>query len=149
MPPAFPRVQAAAIDGRLDNIYHRQVELERLCKALIENVNEIKQAIAEDSGHSPAEVAVEYHEALSAVKRDYATLLPKQAHDEEYLVAHGKDAANRRVAAGIVYIEPTAHTLFYSVIVPLSTALAAGNAVIVLVSTASLSKLRNANFSTA
>lgn len=137
MAPAFPRVQAAAIDGRFDTIYHRQVELESLCKALIDNVNEIKQAIAADSGHTPAEVAVEYHRALSAVKRDYATLEPVKAHEQEYLIANGKDASHRRTPAGVVYIEPTTHTLFYSTIAPLSAALAAGNTVIVLVSTSS------------
>ena len=134
MAPAFPRIQAAAIDGRFDNIYHRQVQLEKLCKALIDNVNEIKQAIAADSGHTSAEIATEYHGALSAIKRDYATLRPGEAHEQEYLVANGKDACNRRTAAGVVYIEPTTHTLFYSTIAPLSAALAAGNAVIVLVS---------------
>lgn len=132
MAPAFPRVQAAAIDGRFDTIYHRQVELESLCKALIDNVNEIKQAIAADSGHTPAEVAVEYHRALLAVKRDYATLEPVKAHEQEYLIANGKDASDRRTPAGVVYIEPTTHTLFYSTIAPLSAALAAGNTVIVL-----------------
>ncbi|KAF2214210.1 hypothetical protein CERZMDRAFT_22385, partial [Cercospora zeae-maydis SCOH1-5] len=134
MAPAFPRVEAAAIDGRYENVFHRQVQLEKLCKALTDNVHEIKTAIATDSGHSLAEVAVEYHETLSAVKRDYATLNPTAAHEQEYLIANGRDAPQRRVPAAIVYIEPISHTLFYSTIVPLSAALAAGNVVIVLVS---------------
>ncbi|KAF7193252.1 Aldehyde dehydrogenase, dimeric NADP-preferring [Pseudocercospora fuligena] len=132
MAPIFPRIQAATIDGRYHNIYHRQVELERLCKALTDNVNEIKQAISADYQYSESEIAVEYHLTLSAVKQYYASLSPKKAHDEEYLVASGKDAANHRCPAGIVYIEPIQHTLFYSTIVPLSAALAAGNCVIVL-----------------
>ncbi|CAK1359540.1 unnamed protein product [Cercospora beticola] len=132
MAPAFPRVQAAAIDGRYENVFHRQVQLERLCKALTDNVDEIKKAIASDSGNSPAEVAVEYHETLSAVKHDYATLDHKTALEQEYLIANGQDAPHRRVPAGVVYIEPISHTLFYSTIVPLSAALAAGNVVILL-----------------
>ncbi|KAM3422129.1 hypothetical protein BST61_g2500 [Cercospora zeina] len=132
MAPAFPRIQAAAIDGRYENVFHRQVQLEKLCKALTDNVNEIKNAIAADSGHSLAEVAVEYHETLAAVKRDYATLNPAAAHEQEYSIANGRDAPQRRVPVGVVYIEPISHTLFYSTIVPLSAALAAGNAVIVL-----------------
>lgn len=42
------------------------------------------------------------------------------------------------VPAGIVYIEPTSHTMFYSVVVPVASALAAGNCVILLVSTVSI-----------
>lgn len=134
MSPLFPRLEAAAIDGRYHNIYHRQVELERLCKALTDNANEIKQAIATDYAHSQSEIAVEYHLTLSAVKRYYASLDPKKAHEEEYLVATGKDARENRVPAGIVYIDPSAYTLFYSTIVPLSAAIAAGNCVVLLVS---------------
>ncbi|PPJ57777.1 hypothetical protein CBER1_00250 [Cercospora berteroae] len=117
MAPAFPRVQAAAIDGRYENVFHRQVQLERLCKAVSDNVEEIKKAIASDSGSSPAEVAVEYHETLSAVKRDYATLDHKAALEQEYLIANGQ---MRRIGGSQLEL------------LPLSAALAAGNVVILL-----------------
>ncbi|KAK4612274.1 4,4'-diaponeurosporen-aldehyde dehydrogenase [Fulvia fulva] len=128
----FDRVRAAAIDGRLHNIYHRQVQLERLCAALISNISNIQEAIATDYGHTPAEIAVEYHLAISAVKKCYAELKPKEAHQQEYLIANGTDAPENRVPAGIVYIEPTSHAMLYSVVVPLASALAAGNCVILL-----------------
>lgn len=131
----FPRIEAAAIDGRLHTLYHRQVQLERLCKALIANVNEIKQAIEQDYTHTFEEIATEYHTTLTTVKQHYSLLNPKEAHEEEYLVANGRDAPHTRAPAGIVYIEPTAHTFFYSSIVPLAAALAAGNCVVLLVST--------------
>lgn len=133
MAPSFPRIQAAAIDGRFHNIYHRQVQLERLCKALIDNVQEIKASIATDYSYSSTEIAVEYHLALSEVRRGYATLQPEKAHNDEYLISNGEDAPKGRKPAGIVYIEPTQHNLFYSTIVPLSASLIAGNCVIVLV----------------
>lgn len=131
----FPRIEAAAIDGRLQTVYHRQVQLERLCKALITNVNEIKQAIEQDYTNTFEEIATEYHQTLTAVKQYYALLNPKEAHEEEYLVANGKDSPQARAPAGIVYIEPTTHTCFFSSIVPLAAALAAGNCVVLLVST--------------
>lgn len=129
----FPRIEAAAIDGRLHTVYHRQVQLERLCKALVDNVNEIKQTIEQDYDYSPQEIATEYHQTLTAAKQYYALLDPKEAHEEEYLVANRKDASQTRAPAGIVYIEPTTHTFFYSSIVPLVAALAAGNCVVLLV----------------
>lgn len=130
----FPRIEAAAIDGRLHTVYHRQVQLERLCKALVDNVNEVKRAIEQDYDYSPQEIATEYHQTLTTVKQYYALLDPKEAHEEEYLVANGKDAPQNRMPAGIVYIEPTMHTFFYSSIAPLAAALAAGNCVVLLVS---------------
>jgi len=129
----FPQIRAAAIDGRAHNIFYRQVQLERLCEALTSNATKIRDAIATDCGHSPAEIAVELKLALGAIRRDYASLNPKQAHTEEYLIAAGQDAPSSTQPAGIVYIEPCTHTLLYSVIVPLSAAIAAGNCVIVLV----------------
>jgi acyl-CoA reductase-like NAD-dependent aldehyde dehydrogenase len=65
------------------------------------------------------------------VKDQYASINFDQMLEEEYLIANGKDAANRRAAAGIVYIVPSTHTLFYSVIAPLSVAVAAGNCVVI------------------
>ncbi|KAK4542362.1 hypothetical protein LTR36_006818 [Oleoguttula mirabilis] len=128
----FPQILAAAVDERAHNIFYRQTQLERLCSSLITRIPDIREAIAEDYGHSPAEVALEIHLVLEAVKREYASLQPSKAHEEEYLIAAGKDAPSRTRPAGIVYIEPCTHSLFYSVVVPLAAATAAGNCVIVL-----------------
>jgi acyl-CoA reductase-like NAD-dependent aldehyde dehydrogenase len=114
---------------------HAQHQLEALHTGLINHASEIKDAIAADYGHSPAEVAIEIHFALSALKQSYETLQPTKAHAEEYLLASGSDAPTARVPAGIAYIEPCTHTLFFSVIAPLSAAIAAGSCAIVLVST--------------
>jgi acyl-CoA reductase-like NAD-dependent aldehyde dehydrogenase len=134
MTDSFAELRAAAIDGRTHNIYYRQHQLEALHKALLDHATEIKEAIAADYDHSPAEVAVEIHLALSALKQSYETLQPTKAHAEEYLLASGRDAPASRIPAGIAYIEPCTHTLFFSVIAPLGTAIAAGNCAIVLVS---------------
>ncbi|TKA69893.1 hypothetical protein B0A55_07522 [Friedmanniomyces simplex] len=132
MAEIFPRIRAAAIDGRAHNVFYRQAQLEQLCQALISNASKLRDAIATDYRHSPAETAVELNLAISAIRRDYATLDPKQAHAEEYLIASGEDAPGSTRPVGVVYIEPCTHTLLYSVVVPLSAAIAAGNCVIVL-----------------
>lgn len=130
---AFDRIEAAAVDGRAHNVFYRQQQIESLCRTLLENAEKIRQAIISDSSSSLSEVTVEFNLALTAIQANYASLQPKKAHEEEYAVANGKDAPESRAPVGIVYIEPATHTVFYSTVVPLSAALAAGNCVIVVV----------------
>ncbi|OCL07458.1 ALDH-like protein [Glonium stellatum] len=127
----FPRIRAAAIDGRLSNIYYRRTQLEQLHDSLTQNAQAIRNAIVHDSRNTQAEAAIEYHLALSSLKEQYSSLDPTSALEYEYRVEHGVDAPDRRERAGLVYIVPTVHTLFFSVISPLSAAIAAGNCVIV------------------
>ncbi|KAI7278408.1 ALDH-like protein [Hortaea werneckii] len=133
MANSFPQIRAAAIDGRAVNVYYRQRQIERLHDAITKASTEILKAIETDYGHTPAEAAIEMHLAMQALKSDYASLQSRQAHHDEYLIASGKNAGSNRRPIGVVYIEPCSrHTLFYSVIVPLSSAMATGNCVIVL-----------------
>lgn len=134
MPDNFDRIRAAAVDGRAHNVFYRQTQLERLCRTLIDSGDEIREAIATDYDHTPSEITVELNLTLESVKRDYALLHPKRALEEEFLIAANKDAPNNRIPVGMVYIEPTTHTLFHSTVVPLSAAIAAGNCIILLVS---------------
>lgn len=127
------RLQAAVVDGRAHNVFYRQTQLERLCKSLLARDTALRNAMIKDSGYSPAEAIAVFHAAVQAVKDSYATLQLKEALDDEYRVAHGKDAPDARIPLGLVYIEPTAHTLLCSVCGPLSSAIAAGNCVVLLV----------------
>ena len=130
---SFDRLQAAAIDGRAHNVFYRQQQIESLCGTLLENTDKIHEAITSDTGNTFSEVTVEFNLALAAVRADYASLQPTKAREEEYAIANGKNAAQAKVPVGVVYIEPATHTLFYSTIVPLSAAIAAGNCVILQV----------------
>ena len=87
-----------------------------------------------DSNYSPAEAIAVLHASVQAVKDAYTKLQPSQALEKEYRIAHGHDAPDAGTPFGLVYIEPEAHTLLYSVCSPLSSAIVAGNCVIVLVS---------------
>ena len=130
----FPRLRAAAVDGRLSNVFVRQVQLKQLHSGLIKHAESIQEAIVKDSGNTRAEAAVEYSLTLASLKKQITSLDPVKELEDEYRIANGEDAADRREAIGIAYIEPINHTFFYSVVVPLSVAIAAGNCVVVQVS---------------
>lgn len=128
------RLRAAAIDGRSQNVYFRQEQLERLCKGLLDEESALRQAMIEDCYYSASEAITVLHASVQAIKIVYAGLHPDQSLKQEYRTAHGKDVADGKVPFGMVYIEPEAHTLLYSICAPLSAALAAGNCVAVVVS---------------
>lgn len=129
----FPRLQAAAIDGRTRNILYRQEQLFKLHKALVQESEAIVNAIASDLTRGEAQV--EYALALKELRERYAELDAEKGLEEEYAITNGKDAAGLRTGAGIVLIKAhTDHTLFFSVVAPLSAAIAAGNCVVVQVS---------------
>ena len=130
MSSSISRLVASNIDGRARTPRYIQNQFQALHSSLLKNGSEIRQAIASSSNYTPAEVSIEYYLTLSVVKDQYASIDFDQMMEEEYRIANGKDAADRRVAAGIVYIVPSSHTLFYSVIAPLSVAIAAGNCVV-------------------
>ncbi|KAM5347517.1 hypothetical protein ACJ41O_010522 [Fusarium nematophilum] len=133
MAKEFARLRAAAVDGRAHNVYFRQTQLERLCRAAVTNAREVSEALQQDYEYTRADAAIEIYATVSAMKESYTALEPKQVLDEEYLVAHGKDMPSFRKPVGIVYIEPCAgHSVFNSALVPLASAIAAGNCVILL-----------------
>lgn len=126
----FPRLQAAVIDGRTRNILYRQEQLFRLHKALVQEAEAIINDIASDLTRGEAQV--EYALALKELRERYAELDAEKGLEEEYAIANGKDAAGLRIGAGIVLIKAHSdHTLFFSVVAPLSAAIAGGNCVVV------------------
>ena len=131
----FSPLRAAAIDGRTHNVFYRQTQLQKLHKALITNAEAFVSAIVSDSGNTRGEAQIEYSLALTELRERYVELKPKEELELEYAIAKGSDATERRVGFGFVIIKATAdHTLFFSVVAPLSAAIAAGNCVIVQVS---------------
>ncbi|KAJ5912896.1 aldehyde dehydrogenase PutA [Penicillium tannophilum] len=130
IPELFPRILAAEIDGRMHSIRYRQTQFHRLQSALVQHIEEIKDAILEESGHFLEEVSAEICLALDEIRTHYTSLDLDKDLQEEYSIAHGKDRRGGRRGAGIVYIIPIDHTLFYSVISVLAAALAAGNCII-------------------
>jgi acyl-CoA reductase-like NAD-dependent aldehyde dehydrogenase len=131
LPRHLIRIVAGNIDGRAANIRYRQEEFHRLQSSILENLNEIKQAISDDTGHTQEELQTEVALALKEIHTHYASLDVAQSLEVEYRIINGKDNRDQKRSVGIVYIIPSQHTLFYSVIAALSAALAAGNSIIV------------------
>lgn len=127
------RLRAAAVDGRAHNVYFRQTQLEQLCHGLLAEEAALRQAMIADCGYTASEAIAVLHASVRVLKELYATLQPTQALEQEYRVAHGKDAADGEVPFGLVYIEPEAHGLLFSICAPLTAAIVAGNCVAVLV----------------
>lgn len=129
------RIASADIDGRARSPRYIQRQLSRLHEALTSQISALHAAIVTDSGVDPAEAEVELFLAVQAVKSQYANIgVPKMLADE-YSVARREDWSSRKAPAGIVCIRPQSHTLLFSVISPLSSAIAAGNCAFVEVST--------------
>ncbi|KAJ5662866.1 hypothetical protein N7507_003597 [Penicillium longicatenatum] len=124
------RILTANIDGRTQNTRYRQSQFQRLQSTLVEHVAEIQDAIRADSGHTEQEIRAEVVLALQELRTHYTSLSLAKDLDVEYRIAQGKDNVDGWRGAGIVYIVPCVHTLFFSVISALTAALAAGNCIV-------------------
>lgn len=131
---AIERLQTSVVDGRTENGRYRQYQLHALHKILREEAGQICAAIQTDSKAPASEVETEYYLAMETVRHFYSTLDFEKDLEEEYRVVHGKDNPDRRLGVGLVVLRPTSHTRFYSVVTPLAAAVAAGNCVVLEVS---------------
>ena len=130
MAEAFAQLRAAKIDGRTESIRYRQNELQGLHKALRESADTLCEAIQKDAQGPRVEADSEYYMGMLAVRDAYKSLDFGKELKEEYLIASNKDNENRRVGYGIVFLRPTTHSRFFSIVAPLALAIAAGNCVL-------------------
>lgn len=130
----FSKVRAAAIDGRAKNPFFKKTQLRKLHEELVASASDIQRAIRNDTGHTAAEIKVEYWLALRCLAQVYDSIDTDTELKREYRIANTKDAPDAREAVGIVVIEPTAHTFLYSLVAALAPAIGAGNCIVVQVS---------------
>ncbi|KAH7078762.1 Aldehyde/histidinol dehydrogenase [Paraphoma chrysanthemicola] len=127
---ALANLQATALTARCHNAFFKQKQLKALHDVLRKNTSAIRDALKQDTSASDAEATTEVALSLGNVKEHYSAIDVKKELDAEYRITNGKDASDRREPWGVVYIDPQrSHTPFYSVIVTLSAAVAAGNCV--------------------
>lgn len=131
MSQTLQSIREAAIDGRAKNIIWRQIQLENLQRTLIDNADTIQAAIQQDSAYTSTEAAIEYCLALKCLNENYESLDVEQALKDEYAIARGQDAEDFRDPVGIVYIVPTTHNFFYSIVSAVGAAITAGNCVVI------------------
>ena len=93
-----------------------------------------KEANSHNTHRTTHEAEIEYLLALSCAKRHYPNLNFESALAEEDAMAHGKDNLHSRVPAGLMRIRPGSHNAFYSILAPVSAAIAARNCVAVHIS---------------
>jgi acyl-CoA reductase-like NAD-dependent aldehyde dehydrogenase len=127
------KIRAAVIDGRAQSPRHIQKQLAKLYATLQRARPDIHDAICQDFAYSSTEADAEIFLALKAVKKQYEAFNLGGFIDQEYSLAHGKDNSCRRIPIGCVYIIPSHHSQFYSIIQPACVSIAAGNCVIVQV----------------
>jgi acyl-CoA reductase-like NAD-dependent aldehyde dehydrogenase len=139
------RVQAAVLDGRAQTPRFRQQQLLKLQEALVSARTSLVNAICADTGYKVAEAEAQCYITLSALKDLYCSLDVKKMLEDEFLIANSKDNTTRRTAFGCAYIIPTQYSLLYSVIVPVSAAIAAGNCVLLEVCPTQSSTLQITN----
>lgn len=125
------QLRAAAIDCRTENVRYRQNEIQKLHSCLRENATAILSSISKDSDGSSSAISLEseaeYWMTMNAVEEQHDGLDFEASIKQEYLIVTGANNQSRRIGKGVVVIRPTTHTRFYSIIVPLVTAMAAGN----------------------
>ncbi|KAK3904165.1 hypothetical protein C8A05DRAFT_13923 [Staphylotrichum tortipilum] len=131
MTKPFGNLRSAAVDGRLLNPITRKVQLKQLHDALSDKAADIQDAITKDTGHSAAEVLIEYSLAMKQLAQAYTALNTTQALEAEYAVSRNQNAPQARQAVGIVLIDPSKHAFFSSLMSALVPALASGNCIIV------------------
>lgn len=127
---SLQNVREASVDRRMQNVLYRQVQLERLQSVLVSNAKSIQTGMMKDGGYTAVEAQIEYVLSLHSLKEYYQALDPIESLKDEYAIARGKDAQNLE-GVGIIYIVPATYSMFYSVVVAVSAALAAGNCVVV------------------
>lgn len=124
-------ITSASLDGRAQSPRYIQKQLQRLHGALLQNAQILQAAACHDGLVTKQEAALEHALALDTVSRRYLEIDMKSALRDEYRTANGVDWAERAVPKGIVHIQPQRHTMLYSVVAPLSSAIAAGNCVVI------------------
>jgi len=126
-------LRAASLDGRCQNVFYKQTQLQRLHDRLLAHASELHEAIVRDTGFSATEAKVEVGLAINTVKERYQELDPKEEFKREYAVTNKENASELRIGVGIVLIKPASFCQLYSVVAPLSAAVAAGNCVLLQV----------------
>lgn len=134
MSQTLQSIREAAIDGRAKNIIWRQIQLENLQRTLIDNADTIQAAIQQDSAYTSTETAIEYCLTLKCLNENYKSLDIERALKDEYAIARGHDSEAFRDPVGVVYIVPTTHNFFYSIVSAVGAAITAGNCVVIEVS---------------
>ena len=111
----------------MTDLRYRQKQLRSLQAWLTSHVDEWIAAERQDGHVSEREAKIVVAAILNEVRKHYDSLNLERELADEYSIKHGRDCADARVAAGIVYIVPEQTMPMFGALNALSAAIAAGN----------------------
>lgn len=123
----FRCIEISQLEGRARSTRLRQHQFHDLWTALRRSEKAIKNAIVADDGSDAWEATLEYGLTLAEVKAHYDSFSLASDLKSAYAVEN----LDATTTTSVTYIIPAHRNLFYSVLSPLSAALAAGTCVIV------------------
>lgn len=123
-------IRSSVTDGTAITPRFREKQLASLHKTLLSARNEIVQAIVDELSCHVNEATAQFLLVMQAVKTFHNAVNPTTLIEEEYQIAKGKNHLSKRTPYGCAYITPSTNDVFYSVVVPVSAAIAAGNCVV-------------------
>ena len=128
--PQIAALQATANTRRCHNSFFRKEQLKALHDVLRTRSSDIVTAIRKDTDVTRVEAITQCALALSILKEHYDTIIPEKELKDQTRITEGKNARDRQEPCGVAYIEPDLkHTPFFSIVVVLAAAVAAGNCV--------------------
>ena len=129
------RLHDTILDGRTRNPRYRQHQLQSLHSFLQQNRDELCRAMVEDTNSLTEEIYAEFHFAIETVRLIHESIDFDKCLKQEYSIAKGHNDSQRRVPIGVVLVRPTTHTRLFSIVSVIAAAFAAGNAILLEVST--------------
>lgn len=134
MTDSLDRVLAAAVEGQAQSQRFIQRQLSRLHEHFVKDGPAIRAAMKNDGSQTKSEIEIQYTLALESITATFSESDFEKALATEYKIAHSENTPDHRCAYGAAYIAPATYNLVYSTIAAVSTAIAAGNCVILEVS---------------
>ncbi|KEF55912.1 uncharacterized protein A1O9_07492 [Exophiala aquamarina CBS 119918] len=130
MAGSLDRVLAAAVEGQARSQRFIQRQLNTLHEIFVKDGPDIRTAMKTDSSQTNSEIEIQYTLALESIVNSFSESDFDQALAAEYRLAKSENTPDNRCAYGIVYIEPASYNLVYSCVTAVTTAIAAGNCVV-------------------
>ncbi|KAK5053857.1 hypothetical protein LTR84_001819 [Exophiala bonariae] len=130
MSDSLDRILAAAVDGQAQSQRFIQRQLSRLHEHFVRDGPEIRAAMKNDGSQTTSEIEIQYTLALETITKSFSESDFQKLLATEYKIAYSENTPDHRCAYGAAYIAPATYNLVYSTVAAVSTAIAAGNCVI-------------------
>ena len=121
-------------NGKVQSVSYRRCHIAKLYRALREMPEVFCDTIAAESRCSVATAKAGYHLTMDGVWKHHEALKIPSSSKAERRTSHARGSLHRRTPLGVVAIRSLYHSRFYTFIMAISAAFAAGNIVVLEVS---------------